>query len=502
MAEEQKHADQRIAVASRGRAAALQEAAFYRSKVAALEANSSGDVMKLERGRIAELERRTVDLASAKAGLERKVEEIETELNHHRDVAQAASQREAASIERAEAAEASYARSLTDYAELQRRAHSHESTAYEHLSKIAMLESMVSQTKAQHTQASARLATAETTLEQHLRTLEQTQITLATANTQASEFEALWVKAKGELEEQQEKVIKLESELEQSQKQLEAAQSRTEDLERALGASKEEIQSLRLFTDGHLSELVTSTRNIKARSAEQGQEQAEQLQALRDEADRHRSLATEAHTRATTAQNEAREVRTQHITLERQIATLRGELATLRTRHAAALESSSRAQALVAQRDLDLRDKARAIEAHEIKAGLLKSILAENGLSAEDSKGSPSLRGSESTGALSRKLTELEAKLEQQNQAHREVQSLHDEARQEAESSRQRLRVSEEQMDRLSRELETHKASQSDRDTAAKDQEEQKLREELKALQDKHAQLEATHLKAVQYVKG
>lgn len=456
MASEASYAEQRVEQANKGRSAALSEAAFLRSKVAAMEANSSADLGRLERSRTIDLEKRIVDIGNAKAEMGRRVEELEIELDHHRESAQSAAERESASIERADAAEASYSRALTDYADLQRRAHTHDSSLQEHLARIATLESSLAQAQAQHSHSSSRLDNAETSLEQHLRTLEQTQATLASANSQASEMEALWTRSRDELAQHRERSIQLETDHSKTVKELEAARAQIDGLERALKAGKEEVASMRSLTSGSLTELLNNSRNGSSRGLQADNAHSDQVNALQEEVERHRSFAQEANSKVGSAQTELRDARLQHVSFEKQITLLRGELAGLRTRHASALEASSRAQALVTQRDLDLREKTRTIEATEVKANLLRSLLAENGLHADDS-GSPSIGSNssgESSAVLSRKIVELESRLEQRSQAQRETQHLHDEARQEAESSRQRLRISEEQIDQLNSQIE------------------------------------------------
>lgn len=500
---EARTAEQQIAQANKGRTAALQEAAFYRAKIAALEANSTTDLMKIERTKITELEKRLHEASTANTGLERQLEELESELNHHRDTAQAAAEREQAAGQRAEAAEASYSRSLTDYADLQRRAHVHESSIHDHIGKIATLQSQVEQLTAENAQHVSRLQTAETAVEKHVLTLADLHVSLKSANNHSMEMEGLWQKSRQELVEHQDRVTTLEAQLQRATAQLEASETRIIDLEKALAVAQEESTSLRSLSSGHLTDLLSVSRENSTRNIGKDTDSSAQLQALQTELEQHRSLAAEAHTRATTVQNEVRESRAGHATLEKQIALLRTELAALRTRHASAVEASSRAQALISQRDLDLREKARSIEAAEVKNGLLRSLLAENGLSA-DENGSPMMGStSESSASLNRKIAELESRLDQRNQAHVDLQSMHDDARQEAESARQRLRSSEEQIDKLTREVQALKlASTSSAGSEEATARATKAETDLTALQERHQQLEATHLKAVQYVKG
>ena len=517
MAEEAKYADQRIAQSNKGRVLALQEASFYRSKIAALEANNTGDLFKLERGRIADLERRIAEVGTAKMALERRAQALDSQLDHHRDLPQASSERESSHLERAEAAEASYSRSLTDFAELQRRTHSNDSMIQDHLGKIATLESQVTQAESQQFQTNNKLVTCQSSLDQHLRVLEQTRTTLASAHARSNELESLWTRSKEDITHHQERSFGLETDLSKCQLQLEAAQSRIEDLETALQTSNNEIHSLRDLTSGHLKQILDSSSSETRDGDKNGRDMVDGhvLQAMQQETEKHRNLVKEAHSRTGAAQSELRDARVQHINLEKQISVLRNEMTSLRTRHAVALDTSSRAQELVNQRDMELLDKSRSIEAAEVRAGLLKSILTENGLDATQSEnGSPSL-GSEigSAVTLKRKVTELEMRLDQRSQSTRELQNMHDEARQEADSSRHRLRISEEQVEDLNRQVEQLRMDAAAASSLPKSEGAESMSQEtasraeraemdLMVLQDKHQQLETTHMKAVQYVKG
>jgi len=497
-----KQAEDQQVQANQGRALAVQEAAFYRAKIAALESNSSSDLYKLERGRIADLERRISEMGTVKSDLERRVEELESELDHHRDAAQSAAERESAHLQRADAAEAAYSRSLTDYADLQRRAHSNESSLQDYISKHTTLESQLAQMTAQHNDASSRLKTAETALDQHVSTHEQSKVTLVAANNHAREMEDLWSQLQQEATQHQQRAIQLDADLQQKTQMLEAAHARIDNLQRALETTRQESQSLRELSSGHFTELLSSHREYKEKGAEADSVSQQQLQAAKLEADRHRDMAKDAHARYGSAQNELREARAQHVGLEKQVSLLRTELAGIRSRHSSALEASSRAQALISQRDLDLRERSRAIEAAEVRAGLLKSILSENGLTS-DEDGSPTTKSGDSSTSLSRKIAELESRLEQRNQANQELQAMHDEARQEAESSRHRLRISEDQIDDLSSQLEQLRVSTTGSPKSGEAvSRAEKAEQDLQELQEKHQQLDATHSKAVQYVKG
>ena len=66
--------------AERVRASAVQEAAFYRAKLAALESSSEREASRLERERIAELERQLADATSTQDQRDLRIKELEDSL--------------------------------------------------------------------------------------------------------------------------------------------------------------------------------------------------------------------------------------------------------------------------------------------------------------------------------------------------------------------------------------------------------------------------------------
>lgn len=514
LAHEATARDQEIANANRGKMVALQEAAFYRAKMAALESSSPpNELNKLEKGRIADLEQRLAEMSAFKSTSDRRIRELEADVERHRDASQTATQREAAHLERAQAAEASYSRSLSDFAELQRRAHGHDSTVHQQLSTIATLESQLSHVINKHDAATSKLVVLQEALDEHERGVEQTQEALAASQAHAAEMESLWRKSQQECQEHVERLNELEAELHRTTQELSDARNQVQDLERALESSQQESTSLRELTSNHLARLVElKTSASRSMDDDEHDLREQQMRSIQSAVDTHKDLAQEAHKRADSLQTELGDVRGQHLTLQKQVDLLQNELASLRKRHAASLESSSRSQALLAQKEMDMLERARQLEASEVKVELLKSLLAENGL-AGDERASPSLSSTENLvrSTSKSKLAELDAKLEQRDRAYKELQGLYDEIRHEAESSRHRLQLSEEQVDELQSQVEQLKitsnralspTNRGGGEVSSRAVGEGDAEKELAALQEKHQQLEATHLKAVQYVKG
>ena len=498
-AEESRMASSRLAAAEAQRNAIVQEAAFYRAKASALESLSAPELSRLDKSRTAELEQRIQQLGRARVDLERDLANAQAEGEHHRTAAEAVTERESASVERADAAEASYAKALSEYADLQRRVHVSESSLQEHSSKVISLESRLAQLDSTHGDASTKLMNAQTSLQHHLRTLEQTHTALSAANAQASEMEALWTRAKADLAVEQDRAHAFEAEASRKAQLLEQAKADLSDLEKTITVCREENHTLRALTSDQMKRILD--HNDSQRSISRDFESSD-TQALRKEAEQHQMQTREAHARVDASQAELRESRTQQLVLEKQLATVKSELLALRDRHATALVSSSRSQTLASQREHDLRERSAAAEAAEVRLGLMKTLLAENGLAADETA-SPNLNAGGSgfvAGGMKRKVAELEANLDQREASLREMSDLHAEARQQAEMYSNRLRLSEEEIVSLNSQVEQLRiAVEGGRATPGGAQAMQK---ELTTLQEKYASLDSQHSKAVQYVKG
>ena len=498
-------ADVKVAHASQGRTVALQEAALYRAKLAAIESHSPADLVKIDRDRSADLERKLAGVLADRADLERRVAQLGSDLERDREARRLAEERAIAATQRAEATESSYSRSLSDYAELQRRAHSNESTLQEHVERSAVSRAQSQRLQADHAHAKSRLESAEASVNQYLKTLEQTQATLTAANVQADEMQALWDHSKAE-------AVKARAEAAKLQVEVSDANARIEELDIVLRALRNENEAMRSLTTDSLAELVSSSRELKARSSDNDAVHSERLQAAQDEVASFRELHSDSRARAETAQTELAEAHGRESHLERQALALRSEIAALRALHATTFDDAARHRAQVVSREADLDERNRMVEVAEAKSASLHALLAEHGIAADDlGDGSPSLggNGAQTLDHLSRRVRELEARLEAREQAYRVLESARDDARHDLEAAERQLRdgarhrqMASDQVSQLQDELQRAKSPLGRQSLdEANPGRAQKAESDLQDLQERHKSLEASHMKAVQYVK-
>ena len=513
LAEQAHTVDERVATASRARTAALQEASYYRAKLAALESGSVGDANKLERERTLDLERRLSESLAAKAMLERQVEKLEHDVEHHMDMRASVEERHEAATSRADAAESSYSRSLSDYAELQRRANGHEATIQDHFEQMAALTSTHQQLAAEHATLKEHASRSDEVVSHHVRTIEETQLALAAAHARSDEVHGVWQQSQAELAEHQSRAQQLQQELDAKHAESAAASARAADLERVLKATRDEHDATKVVAAGGLAQLLSLHRDreatTQARDIAPDDSSAARIHALEEESATAKQMHQDVRGKHTAALGELEGVRSREVQLQTQVVQLRSEVASLKTQYAQALDEVSRHKSLALDRDVDAKDAGRAREAAEVQVGLLRHIMADHGLTVSDddlASRFPPMSGNESPEQLHRRVQDLESRLSQKTRAHQELEQAHDDARRELQDTEQRVRdisrsrdVTDEQLEQLHGEVSRLRSTTVSPEEGARAV---KTEGDLEALQVRHRQLESTHLKAVQYVKG
>lgn len=443
-----------LAQSDGSRLAALKEASYYKAKVAALETGQAPEFEKANRERIRDLELRLAQVAAEKIALEERITKTDSDLDRYKQLHSSTEERHVVAANRADAAETSYSRALTDYADLQRRAHGHESIAQAHAERVVTLESSTAQLEADNRQLRQALEDAEGSLARHVRTLREVQLALSAAQLKNDEVHSVWSRSQEELADQQSQLVQLRSELEAKTLEAAAATSKAADLERILKVTQDAHQTAQVLATGGLAELLAVQQAASMRDVPSQDDSREaKFQAIEKETVAFKQFHADTQGKLRDTEIELQDVRTREAGLHSQLVQLRAELAQAK-KEAQVAPKHSRSDADGSGGET-LREHARAREAAELKISVLRKVMAEHGIkeSGESELGTSRSPSLESTEVLQRQVRDLERRLEQQQNG---TQSAERES--------------------------------SDR--------------ELEALKIRHGQLEATHLKAVQYVKG
>ncbi|GAA5904740.1 uncharacterized protein JCM6883_003890 [Sporobolomyces salmoneus] len=505
--------DEHLQALTRSRTAALQEAAYYRAKLAAFESGSASEVSKLERERAAELEKKLSEALADRHSLESKISKLEQEVDHHSTMKSSVDERHSAAILRAEAAESSHSKALSDLADLQTRSQTHESTIADHLAQLAALTNSSKVLSSERDQYKSRSIEHENAVAQHVRTLEEVQVALSAANVRNEELMSSWEKATSELTQERTKVAQLSQDLETLKIENVATVSKAQELERILKSTKDAHNATQVFASGGLAEILIAHKERSLKNTSRGVDEdgnaldndddddepsihVHRLRALEEEMGSVRQLHADTRSKHDSLAAELAEARSRESQLHAQVASLRQEISTLQSQHSTALEELGRHKSLVSEREAEAKEATRTRQATEVKVGILRNLMADHGLAVNDEDLAtryPPMNGNESPEQLYQRVQELESRLDQKTKAHSDLDSTHQDARRELEDlTRQR----DQHMEELQRLRENPVADPEDKDRLVQ------VQGELDSLQQRHSQLEATHLKAVQYVKG
>jgi hypothetical protein len=477
----------------------------------ALESGSTDVVNNIEQQRTQDLERRLTESLSSKAALQQKIAQLEGDLEHHSVSRSSAEDRSSSALTRAEAAESSYSRSLVEFAQLHQQVSNHEATHQTQLEQLASLTSTNQQFTADNAHLKERATTSDATIINYLATLEQAQLALIAANARADQNHAIWESSQEELTKQQARAQQLQSDLDTKHLEFESASTKAVDLEKMLKATREEHDATSVLAAGGLAEVIAAHRAVMSRDAAPNELHEARIKAVEEEAATFKKMHLETRSRGEESMAALNESRGREVQLQTQLLALRSEIATLRNNHSHALAEVGRHQSIAATRDVHLRDASRVTETAELKASLLRSLMSEHGLAVDDddiATRSAPFNGSEKPEELHRRVVELEGQLDQRIRQHQDLESAHEDAQHDLDDAEEKLReskeatrITEQKSEQMSLEIERLKVSAKDLD-GQHQQRVSAAAEELSVLQLKHSNLETTHSKAVQYVKG
>lgn len=422
------------------RQAAIQEASFYRAKVAALEGGNPTEVTKLERERASELERHLAGITSEHSSLQRQLAQTTESSALEKQLRLAAEDREAEAVRRATVAEGDHSRTTEELHGLHEKHSGAESTLREHAERVVSLGSLVSQHEVDRDTARASLDEMKTSRDMHLRALEQAQLALGVAGSRSEEAEALYQREHERSTALEFDVAELRQELDTRSREADAASARLADVENAWARSREEADSLRRLTTGGLAELLDFHKDIQATQDHSTRVHEEKSRAMDQESSSLRKMLREAGTRVDESQSSLAEYRKRTRQLEADQVVSRSDIQAARASLASALAETGRLREQLVVKESEVRERSAAASELDVRLGMLRTLLSDSGIAVNDDD----LRSDE--GGSSYRLRELEGKLAEK--AH-----LHEEAERELDLSRRRVEMAETKSAELSRQL-------------------------------------------------
>ncbi|KAJ7107616.1 hypothetical protein C8R43DRAFT_1044594 [Mycena crocata] len=498
MAEQARQASEHVADAERMKTSATQEAAYYRAKLSAFENANEADVIRVERERVADLERHMSTLMNERWEQDRKMSELSDSLALQTTLYEQAEARAADASKRADMVDEAHERTIQRHTNIQERHNTLEAQLREHADRLLSQTTAFEQKEADEMSLRAQVDELIQSRDQHLRALEQARIALQAASSRAEEVDVQYDRAREQISTLEVDVVELRGELEARTAEVESVRARLTDVENSWAKSREEADAFRALTTGSLGELLDSHRDLKTDEDRMARGHAEKTHAMETEAASLRKMVKEATLQADQALNElleerqrVREHETEHSLLRSQMVVLRGQLSN-------ALADMGRTKKDLAEREAQLNNRSKESSDATVRLGMLRNYLAENGIGIdEDAERSRS----RAQGATSPLVSELESKLAERTR-------LHENAERELAQALRRKRDVETQLSQVSTQLDRVRATQSPASTPNPEAEaraieaERKLEETEQGYKARMQQMEEDYQLAVHYVKG
>jgi chromosome segregation ATPase len=542
MAEQAKHLDNRLTETSKTKTAALQEASFYRVKLAAYEASSVSEINKLERQRINDLEHKLSELVVSKSASERQVAQLTSELEQERILRDVSQENSNKSHDRSEQLQALHSQLVIDYEELLNKTRGMDVTSTDSAQQYQSLQTSHRAILAELENSKQKLESTQLVNEKYLVTLQHLQKSMDASRSKVDEVQHSWEQAKSDLEAQKTLAQDLSRELDSKLLELEHSRAKIEEMEQTLRTVQDENAALKTLNEDGISQLINATRSIP-------NDLSSSTKSFNDDSVRMRSLSSDvqmasqqdelasnqdlSRKKLETTVLELNEIRSRNMALEMDLMSSKSEISTLRRKMINLMSDSNKIRSQISSQDHELKEKNRMIEAAEVRTSLLKNLMSENGAiggTTDDEHGCRSFESnvpgtfgaggmlSASLGSgslpvdgerLAKRVHELEVQLEERSRAHRGLEHQYEETQKEMEIAESRYReahrkheAAADEIASLVEEVQRLRSGGASSVSPASVEGNGKVEEELQSLQEKHRTLEQTHVKAVQYVKG
>jgi len=471
---------------------AIQEAAYYRAKVAALEAAAPEELARVERDRLVILERQLSSMLTERAEKDRKIGELSDSLALTTTLLEQAEARAVDASKRADLLEDSHEEKLREHADLQDRHILLEAALREHADRLLSLTSQLEQKEAELTNNQSQVEGLSVSKEQHVRALDQARVALQSASTRAEEVDAKYKESRDCSAQLEGELAGIKGELEAKTSEIETLRARLANVEDSWAQSREEADAFRALTTGSLGELLDSHRDLKTDEERIVRGHAEKVAAMEMEVGQIRKMLRDATVRLdeagvelTTQRQLAREGETEQLSLRSQITGLRTQLSN-------ALGDSGRLRKELIVKESELKDKVKETSDAEVRLGMLRNYLAENGLAPDTDE------LSSKAGDSSSRVAQLESKLAERSKLQERAERDLSAAINQKQQAELRAESLAEEVEKIKAQGGSSRALNGVGDAVEYDQ---RLEETERSYKERLRQLEEDYQLAVHYVK-
>ncbi|KAF9930433.1 Negative regulator of mitotic exit [Linnemannia zychae] len=380
----------KVKEAERVRTGAIQEAAYLKAKLSALSnAHQDPDTLaKVEMERAADLEKRLTLALAELESVESQYAKAQERLQQEKMARHAAEERSNGSTVLAEQAQAAHTRALAELASLHSRAAAAEAESREYAAQLAESQAGFSGHQSQSTGMMEKITDLKQQIEELQTALHRTQMAYGAANERAVRAEAICDDSSEKLERLESLRSEMASELTRSKNEMERLQSKVEELEGRWQISKDEVVTLRKLVEDGLG--AFHPRGNPPQSPEKKHDSitimntVSKVSELEHELSSLKALHKNSQAAASKSAASLAEAMIELSQLEQASMKARAESLALQKLLADEREGNVLLRTELSKIEQDLENKMKELESNEVQLGLLKDVMREKGIIAED----------------------------------------------------------------------------------------------------------------------
>ena len=384
MAEQAQQTSKCIAEAERLKNSAAQEAAYYRSKLAAIEVNGDPEVSRIERDRIAFLEQNMTNLMSERWTQDRKISDLNESLALQTSLLQQTEIRIDDALKRADMMEEAHKRTVQSHAELQEKHRILEYKHREHTDRSVEQSSLLEKKDADEVTLRSQVDELSRTKEQHIRALEQARDALHAASARAEGLDTQYQAALDQIKDLEHTMAGMKGEIETLTTEADTARTRLSVVELSWAKSREEADALRAFTTGSLGQLLDTHRDMKADEDRVARGYDAKVLALEAEVQNLKLRVKEADDKADDAHHQWEEEKRQVLEQKTEQMSLRALVTNLRSQLSLSSTDAGKLRKDLSERETSLQEKTKEALTLSMKLHALRNYLNEQGISVDE----------------------------------------------------------------------------------------------------------------------
>ncbi|KAF9949426.1 Negative regulator of mitotic exit [Mortierella alpina] len=378
-------ASNKVREAERIRTSALQEAAYLKAKVNALQSGEVSALISTESERAADLEKRLTSALTQLDKYEAQFVQYETILEHERLSRESAEERERDASSRAEEAQMAHTRALNELTTLHERASVAEASLRETVAKSASSEAGLSSYQQQSAALFSQISTLKSTVDQQKKSLEKVKMAYTVANERAEHADRLWTQSRQEMDQIQLELANVRAKSDRSQHEAEHWRTKASETELLWQRAKKDSEAMRALLEEDMNaSYADSTSKERKHDSIMAITSASRIAELEHELATLRQVLADSQEATTQANKDLGDTMVRISQLEQSSMSARAEAATAQRQLKEAREKASVLQSQLVRKEETIEEMVKEQENNEVQLGLLLGIMKENGLMADD----------------------------------------------------------------------------------------------------------------------